>query len=254
MFGQSPFDIKVEWGQRGAREASERGDIVIIVDVLSFSSTVVTAIEHGAIIYPHPPPRNERAKAYAAQLGAELIQGRAEGAKYGGHTLSPLSFSSSDRGKKLVMCSFNGAACTWVAKQVPALLIGSLLNASAVAETANHLRVKNNVPITVVPCGERWSDVMDSDNNMRPGIEDYLGVGLIVSKLHGEKSPEAQVCQGAYESAKSNMKELIKDCGSGRELRERGYGSDVDYCLQIDQSKAVPILRENHFRNASEVL
>ncbi|MFT9596793.1 hypothetical protein [Mesobacillus sp.] len=43
MFSQSLYECKVEWGRRGAREAAERGDIVIIVDVLSFSSTIVAA-------------------------------------------------------------------------------------------------------------------------------------------------------------------------------------------------------------------
>lgn len=64
-FDQSPYEIKLEWGQRGAREASGRGDIIIIVDVLSFSSTVVTALDYGAEIFPYPPPINEKAKAYA---------------------------------------------------------------------------------------------------------------------------------------------------------------------------------------------
>lgn len=82
---------------------------------------------------------------------------------------------------------------------------------------------------------------------MRPGIEDYLGAGLILSKLQGSKSPEAQVCIGAYKQSETIFRELIWDCGSGRELRERGYEQDVKYCFQIDVSDVVPILHENRF-------
>lgn len=249
MFDQSPSQCRVEWGQRGAREAAERGDITIIVDVLSFSSTVVTAVHFGASVYPFPPPVDEAAKAYAEEIGARLVWGRTEAAQFGGHSLSPLSFSPGDAGQKFVMCSLNGAACAWAASKVPALLIGCLLNASAAADAANDLQAKTGAAISVIPCGERWSSVLGSENNMRPGIEDYLGAGLILSKLRGSRSPEAQVCLGAYEHSKPKLSELIAGCGSGRELIERGYGQDVRYCSQIDVSSVVPVLRDNHFAN-----
>ena len=34
---------RLEWGWRGARLAAERGDVLAVVDVLSFSTTAVTA-------------------------------------------------------------------------------------------------------------------------------------------------------------------------------------------------------------------
>ena len=247
FFDQSPFEIKFEWGQRGARAAAERGDIVIIVDVLSFSSTVVTAVGYGAEIYPYPPPINENAKAFAEQIQAQLVLGRAEALKFGGHSLSPLSFTPEDNGKKFVMCSLNGAACTWIASKVPALLIGCPLNASAVANMANQLKNKWSAKITVVACGEQWSDALENENKLRPGIEDYLGAGMILSKLEGSKSPEAEVCVGAFEYSKKHFKELLWECASGRELRERGFGQDVQFCSQTDISQHVPILCDGRF-------
>jgi 2-phosphosulfolactate phosphatase len=249
---QSPFEIKVEWGQRGARDASDRGDIVIIVDVLSFSSTVVTAVDHGAEIYPCSPPINESVKAYAREINAQMVWGRAEALQFGGHSLSPTTFTSADRGQKFVMCSLNGAACTRVASKVPALLIGSFLNASAVAQIANQLRAKLNANLTVIPCGEQWPNSLENENKLRPGIEDYLGAGMIVSQLIGSKSPEAEVCVGAFEYAENRLNELIWDAASSRELRERGYEQDVIHCSKVDISKAVPILVENRFANINK--
>ncbi|WP_438492267.1 2-phosphosulfolactate phosphatase [Paenibacillus sp. IHBB 3054] len=253
FYDQTPYKVKVEWGQRGARAASERGDIVIIVDVLSFSSTVVTAVQHKANVFPYPPPINENAKAYARANSAEIVWGRAEAIREGGHSLSPLSFSSADFGRDFVLCSLNGAACTWIASQVPALLIGCFLNASAVAEIANRLMQQLQANITVVPCGERWSDVREGENNLRPGIEDYLGAGLILSQLTGSKSPEAEVCIGALKYSSKTIRELIWDCASARELRERGYEDDVTYCCQVNISSAVPILQDTRFINAKDL-
>lgn len=70
-----------------------RGDITIIVDLLSFSSTVVTAVNFDAVIFPYPAPLNEMAPAYAMEIGGELVLGRAEAAQFGGRSLSPLTFS-----------------------------------------------------------------------------------------------------------------------------------------------------------------
>lgn len=247
MFDQSPYACRVEWGQRGAREAAERGDITIIVDVLSFSSTVVTALSFGAISYPYPPPINDTARAYALRIGAELALGRAEAAKSGGRSLSPASFTADDSGKSFVLCSLNGAACSCIASKVPSLLVGSLLNATASAHAANRIQDETGANITVVPCGEQWSNALDNENRLRPGIEDYLAAGLILSKLNGAKSPEAKVCIGAYESCKADLHDLVWGCGSGRELRELGYEQDVRHCIQLDALDLVPVLQNNRF-------
>ncbi|MDN4072221.1 2-phosphosulfolactate phosphatase [Fictibacillus terranigra] len=247
VFHQQNYQCKTEWGVRGAREAAERGDIIVVVDILSFSSTVVTALSYGAKIFPYPPPINEEAKKYAEEVGAELLSGRAEALKWGTHSLSPASFSLHDQEKKFVMCSLNGAACIWAARKVPALLIGCLRNASAAAEKAEQLQKQSGAEITVVACGERWENPKEAENNIRPGIEDYLGAGAILSKLNGSKSPEAQVCIGAYLYQKENIKEIIWNCGSGLELRERGFSEDVEHCTKLDELDLVPQLKGNVF-------
>ncbi|MDR7072996.1 2-phosphosulfolactate phosphatase [Fictibacillus barbaricus] len=247
MFDQSPYEIKFDWGIRGAREAAKREDIIIIVDVLSFSSTVTAAIRLGAVIYPFPPPINTEARKYALSMGAELVVGRAEAIKTGQHSLSPVSFSSADAGKSFVLCSLNGAACVEAAKKVPALLIGSLINADAAAQAALSVKMKTKRNITVIACGERWENHNQDENELRPGIEDYLGAGAILSALTGTFSPEALVCQKAFQAVKNDLAALIKDCGSGRELEERGFSEDVSFCSQYNTSSIVPILSNNQF-------
>ncbi|ANX13522.1 2-phosphosulfolactate phosphatase [Fictibacillus arsenicus] len=247
FFDQSPYEIKLEWGIRGAREAAKREEILIIVDVLSFSSTVIAALENEAVIYPFPPPINEKAKKYADQLGAELVVGRAEAIETGKHSLSPNSFTADDCGKSYVLCSLNGAACVEVAKKVPALLLGSLRNAQAVAEAALEMKKKIGKPITIIACGERWEKASADENELRPAIEDYLGAGAIISSLNGSLSPEVFVCKQAYQGSKHELSNLIRKCGSGRELAERGFAKDVDFCLQLNSSTIVPALSGNKF-------
>jgi 2-phosphosulfolactate phosphatase len=247
MFDQSPYECRVEWGVRGAREAAERGDITIIVDVLSFSSAVVTAVHYGAIIYPHP--KNDQVHNYAKKMDLKLILGRAEAAKIGIPTLSPISFGPEHKGQKFVLSSLNGAACSWIATQVPALLIGCLLNASSVANAANQLQSDTGANITVIACGEQWNDVRNGENQLRPSIEDYLGAGAILHQLIGSKSPEAEVCNHAFQSTNHKIQQFIWDSGSGRELRQRGFENDVIHCSRLDHYSSAPKLMGNHFRS-----
>ncbi|MFE5318669.1 2-phosphosulfolactate phosphatase [Paenibacillus sp. NPDC056579] len=247
-FDQAPYDCRVEWGLRGAMEAAKRKDITIIVDVLSFSTTVVTALEHGAVVYPSPPPL-AKAKAYAEAIGAELALSRAEAAALGGYSLSPLSFKPADRGRRIVVCSSNGAACTSAASDASALLIGCLRNAAAAAQAAEQLRRASppGACVTVVPCGEQWDDDSGDGQRLRPAIEDYLGAGAILARLSGSRSPEAELCAAAFERTAGRLRELIWDCGSGRELRTRGYEQDVLHSTRLDVSSAVPMLVDGTF-------
>jgi 2-phosphosulfolactate phosphatase len=245
FFDQAPYECKVEWGRRGAREAADRGDIVVIVDVLSFSSTVITALRNGAHIYPYP--RSLDGKKYAKEIGAEFILGRAEAAKIGKPTLSPVSFGQNHRDRKYVLTSINGAFCTWIASRVPALLIGSFLNAESVAVAANQIQKQTGSNITVIPCGEQWGEVKEHEDSLRPAIEDYLGAGAIVSFLEGKKSPEAELCMTSFLHTRVNLDELIWDCGSGRELRARGFEADVTHCSRLNVYQTVPILKNDHF-------
>ncbi|MEF7563771.1 2-phosphosulfolactate phosphatase [Bacillus infantis] len=245
LFDQSPYRCRVEWGKRGAREAAARGDIIIVVDVLSFSSAVVSAAAFGAEIYPYPPHLD--GQKYAESLGAEYIFGRAEAAKLGKPTVSPVSFNKEHAGKKYVLISLNGAYCTWIGAKAAAVLAGSLLNASAAAAAANILQKQLGAGITIIPCGEKWADAGEHEDSLRPAVEDYLGAGAILSYLDGEKSPEAAVCEGAFQAAQPKLAEYLWECGSGRELRARGFEQDVVHCSRLDAMDTVPVLRGDHF-------
>ncbi|HKX30067.1 MAG TPA: hypothetical protein VJ302_20425, partial [Blastocatellia bacterium] len=53
VFDQSEFEIRCEWGRQGASLLAPISDLLIIVDVLSFSTAVEIATARGAVIYPY---------------------------------------------------------------------------------------------------------------------------------------------------------------------------------------------------------
>ncbi|MBL4849836.1 MAG: hypothetical protein JKY65_30275 [Planctomycetes bacterium] len=72
--GQTPYDqhgssARLRWGRRGAIHAAALGEILVVVDVLSFSTGVSYALDRGVTVFPCPPGEGE---ALARKLDATL--------------------------------------------------------------------------------------------------------------------------------------------------------------------------------------
>ena len=241
IFDQSPYQCRMDWGIRGVEEASNRGDIIIIVDVLSFSSAVINALHNGVIIYPFP--RVGEINEFAKLVGGEVcILERARARELGLPSLSATSFNETHKGQKFILSSINGATCVKAATKSSTIIVGGLLNVFSVAEVANKIQKENNINITVIACGERWNSLNNETRDLRPSIEDYLGAGAILELLNGTKSQEAKVCINAYKSSKQEIEELITDSSSGRELLNMGFPEDVRFSCQLNLFKDVPLL------------
>lgn len=234
---QEGFDIRCEWGEEGVRRLAPVSRVIVIVDVLSFSTAVSVAVERGAIVYPYRH-KDETAVAFAASVDARLAGSR----RAGGLSLSPGSLGGLDAGTRVVLPSPNGATLTLLAGATP-VLAGCLRNASAVARAAERF----GTPISVIPAGERWPD-----GSLRPAVEDLLGAGAIIAGLSGTKSPEAQTFEAVFHSARSTGLDVaMMGCLSGRELTEGRWAPDVVFAAQFDATPAVPVLRDGAFRSST---
>lgn len=241
-YSQSSYRCRLEWGWSGTRRAAARGDILVVVDVLRFSSAVVTAIQHGGVVYPCG--WEEDAAAIARRVGGEVAVCRQDAGEPARFSLSPLTYLGMAPGTRVVLPSPNGATCSRYGRDVAHLFIGALLNARAVGEAVADLLESTEQNVTVIACGERWQPP-NEDGALRFAIEDYLGAGAILSHLPHPHSPEANLCATAFQHARSALSTLLGECGSGRELREKGLGDDVRHAAQLDRYGAVPVMRND---------
>jgi 2-phosphosulfolactate phosphatase len=236
-YDQAEFDIRFEWGEQGVAKLAPLSDLVIIVDVLSFTTCVEIAVYNGAIIFPYLG-RSDAALEYARNRGAELAAWPRQ--LSGGYSLSPASLQHIPPGARLVLPSPNGATLSLLAGQTP-VVAGCLRNNRAVAEFAS----RSGRTITVVAAGERWWE----DGRLRPALEDLLGAGAIISHLRGSRSPEAVAAVAVFRHFEPDLVKTLKQCASGKELIEKGFTPDVELAGQVDCSSAVPVLREGAFVN-----
>lgn len=157
-------------------------------------------------------------------------------------SLSPASLATIGPGDRLIFTSLNGASCTSAASNAPLVFVGGLTNRTAVAETVRSVLDAGVAQrCTVVACGERWTSVADEPDSLRPGVEDLIGAGAIVSALSGLRaSAEAEVAAVSFIATEPRLLEVLRSCVSGRELIDRGFPDDVDLAAAIDSEAAVP--------------
>ncbi len=234
-FDQSGFDVRCEWGVNGVRHLAPGADVVVIVDVLSFSTCVEIANSRGAIVFPYRW-KDESATAFAASVNAELAGVRRAGDRY---SLSPASLSDIPAGTRLALPSPNGSSLSLATGTTPTLT-ACLRNCRAGATAA----AKYGPRVAVIPAGERWND-----GSLRPAFEDWVGAGAIISHLKGSLAPEAGAALSAYLNVKLDLKHMLKQCGSGRELIEKGFEQDVEIASELDISECAPTLVDGAYIN-----
>jgi 2-phosphosulfolactate phosphatase len=235
-FDQAEFDIRCEWGEHGVTQLAPESDAVVIVDVLSFSTSVTIAVGNGAVVYPYRGKR-EAAPEFAQSVGAILAEFNRK--TVSGYSLAPASLVNIPAGTRLVLPSPNGSTLTLATGEAPTFA-ACLRNARAVASAL----AKMGKRISVIPAGERWQD-----GTLRPALEDLIGAGALIHHLAGTRSPEAEMAVAAYARFGDDLLGHLKQCGSGKELIGRGFAHDVELAAASNVSDAVPFLTDGAYRH-----
>jgi 2-phosphosulfolactate phosphatase len=231
-FHQAEFEVRCEWSLTGLKACGTVSDVVVIVDVLSFTTAVDVATARGGIVFPYPH-KGESAASYAESFEANP----ASPDRARGFSLSPESLRTLPSGYRLVLPSPNGAALSFAADH-PIVLAACLRNATAVARFAASL----GSSIAVIPAGETWPH-----GELRPCLEDLLGAGAVVAAFPGSRSPEAMLAAAAFDHFREGLPQALQQSVSGKELIELGFAMDVDLAAELDVSRNVPRLLNGAF-------
>ena len=239
LFDQSEYDIRCEWGEQGVTVLAPDCDVLVIVDIFSFSTSLDIAVSKGAVVYPYRW-RDERVYAFAEQMQAEV----ADRKNRNGFTLSPESLVNLPDITRLVLPSPNGSTITLAAGSTP-VIAGCFRNSRVVAESAMKLGWK----IGVVPTGERWDD-----DSLRPCFEDLAGAGAIITHFGGTLSPEAEGAKALFENCRTSLAVKLHNCGSGKEKLAKNEGRDIELAGQVNVSNCVPFFIDGAYRRNKEMI
>ena len=221
------------------------GRVCIVVDVLRASSTIVTMLERGAqeVLLA---PTVEEARGLHQELPRYLLCGEEGGVPPPGFDYgnSPSEFSALDlKGQRVILCTSNGTRAILAAADAPMVLVGCLLNATAVASAALGEAATRGLDIAIVCAGEEGGSAF--------AAEDALGAGATVDAIvdPSRRSPtalqltdETGAALEYYRAQRGREETALQETAHGRDLLALGFGQDLALCGQRDRLAAVPRL------------
>ena len=234
--------VRLAWGRRGARDAAERGDILVVVDTLRFSTAAATAVHHGALIYPCATDE-ALYTALAQRVGGEVALHHAASADT--HPLQPLAalISGGSAGARIVLPSPNGSTCSQYGSRAPALFVGALVNAQAMAGAVSHLLIEPTISMSPYwPAANAGAYPMKRARCASPW-KTTSARGRSFCAYAFLQTMEAQVCAATFQAMRDQLDMALWECESGQELRDKGLGEDVRFAAQLNVYDTAPVLR-----------
>lgn len=206
--------------------------IVVIIDILRATSSIVYGIANGAsAIIPVSNVEDcanyaDRGYLLAAERNGEVV----EGFDFGN---SPFSYTPEKvGGKTIVLTTTNGTKALHMAgARAHQVVIGSFLNLEVLC---NWLSMQDK-SILLLCAG--WKDKFN--------LEDTLFAGAVVAKLRKDFSQfddSSVAAEDLYQLAKGDLRTYLHKSSHSHRLAELNIEEDVKFCLQLNICQAIPVL------------
>ena len=216
------------------------GKVVIVLDILFATTTMVTALAHGAkevVPVLDEAAAREEAERFAAdsfvlagELYAETLPGFAHPA--------PLSLLEHGvAAKSVIYSTTNGTVAMAQASSAARVYCGALLNARALTE---YILARHPQDTVLIVCS-------GSGNNFN--FEDFYGAGYFVEcflESVSDVSDAAKAALSVYRHAKAP--DALLDCRVGRMMVERGLAREVEFASRRDAFPVIPALEGGTLR------
>lgn len=217
-------------GEAGCEFAVAHKCTAIIVDALRASATAAMLLHHGARSILTVREVDEALKARATHPEALLYGERGglppEGFHYGN---SPRETSHA-RGKTVVFTTTTGAGRLVSAWGAHGVLMGTTINATAVARAAAELEHD----VVIVPAGFAGDPEFDAQEDWCASVAIAMKAGVTI----GEGREEFEAWRDRIDG--EGIEAIFNGAPHAAKLRKIGLEADISWCAQVDVTSAVP--------------
>jgi 2-phosphosulfolactate phosphatase len=220
-----------------------QGKVVVVLDIIFATTTMVTALAHGATeivpVLDEAAARRcfkdfpEDSCVLSGELYAETLPGFAHPA--------PLALLEHGvKGKSVVYSTTNGTVAMQLAAGAARVYCGALLNAARLVE---HIVAAHRGETVLILCS-------GSGGNFN--LEDFYGAGCFVERLaarvggSGDLSDAAKTALAFYRAAR--LPDALLDCRVGQMMVKRGLRHEVEFACKIDSLPVVAALENGRVR------
>jgi 2-phosphosulfolactate phosphatase len=230
-------------GEEGCDWARRHQAVAMVVDALRASATITLLLQRGAADVIVVKEVDE-AYAYRDVHPEAVLVGERGGLKVAGFDFgnSPTEIQRADvLGKQVVFTSTTGAQRLVDCLGASAIVVGTPINATAVAHHAAALARSANVPIVIIPAGLATDPAVVAK-------EDWLGA--VVLAAHMPDVPLSAAAAPSFQRYQQVIRTVgllagFLDSAHGRKLVQLGFTEDIHLCAQVDLiADIVPILTD----------
>jgi 2-phosphosulfolactate phosphatase len=215
------------------------GTVCVVFDVLRATSSMITALAHGAEEI-RPVLTIEEALAVHAEwpdavLGGERLGNRIEGFDLGN---SPLEYCGNGL-RRIITTTTNGTVALRACAAAEAVIAGALLNMETLVE---YLRQTSPKRVTLV-CAGTFREL---------ALEDVIAAGMLASAFPEASLTDAgRVAAVTYSAYETDLLAGLRQTTNGKRLMEVGREADVVWCAQVSRFPVLGVMRDGVIRAQS---
>jgi 2-phosphosulfolactate phosphatase len=225
--------------------AAMEGGIAVVIDVLRASTTIITALAHGATLVL-PRRSIDAARAAAATRPGAVLGGERGGLAIAGFDLgnSPAEYTA-DRvaGRPVVITTTNGTAALAACHEAGEVLVGAIVNRAAVAATARQLAEATGATAIHLVCAGTDGHVTDEDVLAAGAILDAAGDDAHLDEAsRAARASFRALAAAGRPGLEQRIATAFRTCRGGENLIALGMERDLPLAAAIDSLAVVPRL------------
>jgi 2-phosphosulfolactate phosphatase len=219
------------------------GKVVIVLDIIFATTTMVAALAHGATeVLPVLDEAAARARAKGLPGDSYVLSGELYAETLAGFVHpAPLALVGHGvKGKSVIYSTTNGTVAMTLAAGAARVYCGALLNAKRVVE---HVSTRHPRETVLIVCS-------GSGNNFN--FEDFYGAGYFVECFAerlgtaADFSDAAKAARAVYRQVRAP--EALLDCRIGKMMAARGLAHEVEFACRLDAFPVLPALEGGRLR------
>ncbi len=219
------------------------GKVVVVIDVLFATTTMVAALAHGALeVIPVLDEAAARAEDARRGAGSSVLAGELYAQTLPGFVHpAPLALVAHGvQGRTVIYSTTNGTVAMSLAASARRVYCGALLNARRLAEHIVAEHARDTVLLVCAGSGANFN------------FEDFFGAGCYVERfaeLLGTAADPSDAARAAHTVFRhSPLPQSLLECRLGRMMSARGLRHEVEFACRIDAYPVVPALDEGRLR------
>jgi 2-phosphosulfolactate phosphatase len=226
--------IDVAFLPRDAEPEILRNRAVVVFDVLRATTSMTAALAlHASEIRIFADIESVRKAAMESALAPRpLLCGEEKCLRPQGFDLgnSPGAFDGSVSSRTLYMSTTNGTRAIIAARTAKLLLVGALVNATAIARAVK----SSGLDVTLLCAG----------TDGRVSLEDAIGAGAVIEALRrmgpvDDESDAANMAFRLFEGAKNDLPHALSTGAGGRHILGARLGADIEFAARLDRFEDV---------------